>query len=170
MSRLAITVAIGALVAIVVVAVAQSGQNDVDRSTYLRANQRLLDRVPKVEGASLSRVRVEPLRRHQEPFGRTYIYGYNTDATYKTTASTTAVEISRFYSEALRGWRINDWGWSTAWPKRLRGRAVPETRCYARGYAKVCISLTGFLVKGEIVRGGRFTAEVNHRGFDTQSG
>jgi hypothetical protein len=168
--RLAIAVAIGASVAIALVAVARSGANDVDRSTYLRANQRLLDQVPKVPGASLSEVRVEPLRRRPEPFGRTHIYGYNTYATYDTTAKTTAAEISRFYSEALHRWRVNDWGWSTAWPKRLRGRTVPESRCFARGDAAVCISLSGFLVNGQIVSGSRFTIDVNYRAFETQPG
>lgn len=164
-----VSVALALLVgAVVLIAIAQGG-NDVERSAYLRGNDRLLAQVPNFPGASKLLVIDRPWTVRREPFGGSYIAGYSTRALYRTPGTASVTAVSRFYGRAFDGWRLNDWGWSTRWPRRFRDRAVPETRCYARGYEAVCVDLSDFYRARRFVRGGVVAIQVDYRAFETRA-
>ena len=114
---------------VVLIEIAHGG-NDVERSAYLRENDRLLAHVPSFPGASRLLVIHEPWRVPKEPFGGSYIAGYNTRVLYRTPGTASVTGVSRFYAQAFDSWRLKSWGWSTRWPRQFRNRAVPESRCW----------------------------------------
>jgi len=154
--------------AVVLVAIAQGG-NDVERSSYLRQNARLLAQVPSFPGASRLLVVHVPWRMRQDPYGGSYIAGYITRALYRTPRSASVTAVSRFYAEAFDSWRLNDWGWSTRWPRRFQNRTVPESRCYAQRYKSVCIDLSDFYRARRFVRGAVIVITVDYRAFETRA-
>jgi hypothetical protein len=155
--------------AVVSIAIAQGGGNDVERSSYLRENARLLAQVPSFPGASRLLVIDAPWRMRQDPYGGSYVAGYVTRALYRAPSSASVTAVSRFYARAFVGWRLNSWGWSTRWPRRFRNRTVPENRCYAQRYKSACVELSDFYRARRFVRGAVIVVTVDYRAFEQRT-
>ncbi len=148
-----------------------SNRPDVNRGQYIQANLRLLAQLPTFPGARLEVLYSESWQVRQEPFGRSYVAGYNTRATYSTPDATTAAEVARFYRRSLVGWRSANWGKiPEGWPRvtRSRGKRYIVNRGYSRGKEGLSVDLLGFLRNGRIIRGGRFTVSVDYRAYETR--
>jgi hypothetical protein len=164
-----ILLALAALAVVALTVVSIRHRPDVNRRNYVRANLRLLAQVPAFPGAKLEALISEPWQVRQEPFGRPYVAGYNTRATYSTRDATTAAEVERFYRQSLNGWRIASWGTiPEGWPRvtRSRGTRHVVNRGYGRGVESVSVDLLAFLRNGRLIRGGRFTISVDYRGYE----
>ncbi len=83
-------------------AIAQGG-NDIERTAYLRENERLLAQVPNFPGASKLLVIHRPWTVRREPFGGSYIAGYSTRVLYRTPGTASVTAVSRFYARAFDG-------------------------------------------------------------------
>jgi hypothetical protein len=162
------TVGFLAIAAILAVLVAiAAGPNDVDRASYLKNNNRLLEKVPPFPGSVRLSTSSFPWRVQKEPFGD-YIAGYATNVAYRTPATTTARGVYRFYAEAFKEWKRGGWSWSFHWPRRFRTAALPESRCFEQTPASVCINVRRFYRRGHFIHGGVVIISVDHRLFESR--
>jgi hypothetical protein len=167
-SRLAlVVVSVAVVVALVAASIAR--KPTVQKAEYLQANARLLAALPTFPGARREIVVSEPWQVRMEPYGRSYVVGYTTRATYRAPEGTTAAAVSRSYRVAMRGWRITSWGKiPEGWPRVIvsrDGRYIVN-RSYSRGDENVSVDLLGFLRRGRIIRGGLFTVSVDYRAYE----
>ena len=177
--RAAVVVAVGAASVVAVAGglgysgryVEYSSREDVDRAAYIGENGKLLARVPPFPGTTRVDVRHEATRYYQDMcflVCDTFIDGYITHVTFRSPASTTAAEITRFFERRLPplGWRHAHWqNLPAGWPRPITGKPDVTNVGFNAGDARMSIDLIPFIQGDKIVRGGQFIVHVNHGGY-----
>jgi hypothetical protein len=132
---------------------------EADREASVRANEELFRQLPSFPGARLVSRRIGSWKVQTGPDEWTTT-GYVLKVVYATPRKTEAEDVVRFY-RTQRTLEVRSWGRRPAgWPEiccETKGRrSIPDSTCFERRGASVCIDTTMFMRDGKIVRGARY--------------